>query len=78
MHLSMLLWIGALSLIDGVHSVGIMHDGLHIVAGEEAGDAVADALEPAVVVLLDEVDDGALHERQLVVLVLAVVINRDD
>lgn len=52
-----------------------MHDALHVVAGEQPGDAVADALEPAVVVLLDHVDDGALHEGQLVVLVLGVVVD---
>ncbi len=52
-----------------------MHDGLHVVAGEQSGDAVADALEPAVIVLLDDVNDGPLHERQLVVLVLAVVVD---
>lgn len=52
-----------------------MHDALHVVAREESGDSVADALEPAVVVLLDDVDDGALHEGQLVVLVLAVVVD---
>lgn len=52
-----------------------MHDGLHVVPGEESGDAAGDAFEPAVVVLLDDVNDGALHERQLVVLVLAVVVD---
>lgn len=56
-------------------SLGVMHDALHVVAGEQAGDAVADALEPAVVVLLHHVDDGALHERQLVLLVLGVVVD---
>lgn len=52
-----------------------MHDRLHVVPGEQAGDSAADAFEPTVVVLLDDVDDGALHERQLIVLVLAVVID---
>ena len=56
-------------------SVGVVHDGLHVVAGEEAGDAAGHALVPAVVVLLDDVDDGALHEGQLVVLVLGVVVD---
>lgn len=52
-----------------------MHDGLDVVAGEESRDAVADAFEPAVVVLLDDVDDGPLHEGQLVLLVLGVVVD---
>lgn len=52
-----------------------MHDGLHVVAGEESRDAVADPLEPAVVVLLDDVDDGPLDEGQLVVLVPGVVVD---
>lgn len=52
-----------------------MHDGLDVVAGEESRDAVADAFEPAVVVLLDDVDDGSLHEGQLVLLVLGVVVD---
>lgn len=52
-----------------------MHDALHVVAGEESGDSVANALKPAVVILLDDVDDGALHEGQLVVLVLGVVVD---
>lgn len=56
-------------------SLGIVHDALHVVAGEQAGDTVADALEPAVVVLLHHVDDGALHERQLVLFVLCVVVD---
>lgn len=54
-----------------------MHDGLHVVAGEQAGDAVADAFEPTVVVLLDDINDGPLHESQLVVLVLGVVVDSD-
>lgn len=58
-----------------VPSVGVVHDGLHVVAGEEAGGAVAHAFEPAVVVLFDDVNDRALHESQLVVLVLGVVVD---
>lgn len=52
-----------------------MHDGLHVVAGEQAGDAVAHAFKPAVVVLLDDVDDRALHETQLVIFVPGVVVD---
>lgn len=52
-----------------------MHDGLHIVSWKESSDAVADPFEPPVVVFLDYVDDGPLHERQLVLLVLAVVVD---
>lgn len=55
--------------------VGIVHDGLHVVSWEESGDAVADAFEPAVIVLLDYVDDGAFHEGQLVLFVLGVVVD---
>lgn len=52
-----------------------MHDGFHVVAGEEPREAVADPLEPAIVVLLDHVDDGPLDEAQLVVLVPGVVVD---
>lgn len=52
-----------------------MHDGLHVVSREESSDAVTDAFEPAVIVLLDYVDDGPLHEGQLVLFVLGVVVD---
>lgn len=52
-----------------------MHDALHVVPGEEPGDAIADALEPTVIILLDDVNDGSLHEAQLVFFVLGIVIN---
>lgn len=52
-----------------------MHDRLDVVSWEESGDAVTDAFEPAVIVFLDYVDDGSFHEGQLILLVLAVVID---
>lgn len=61
----------------GGRSVGVVHDGLDIVAWEEARGAVHHALKPAVVVLLDHVDDGALLEGQLVLLVARVVVDGD-
>lgn len=61
----------------GGGSVGVVHDGLDVVAWEEARGAVHHALKPAVVVLLDHVDDGALLEGQLVLLVARVVVDGD-
>lgn len=55
--------------------VSIVHDRLNIVSWKESGDAVTDAFEPAVIVFLDYVDDGPFHEGQLILLVLAVVID---
>lgn len=52
-----------------------MHDGLDVVAREEARGAVHHALVPAVVVLLDHIDDGTLLERELVLLVSGVVVD---
>lgn len=52
-----------------------MHDRLDVVSWEESGDAVTDTFEPAVIVFLDNVDDGSLHEGQFILLVLAVVID---
>lgn len=49
---------------------------LDIVPGEESGDAIHDALPPAVVVLLQHVDHGALLERQLVLFVRVVIVDR--
>lgn len=59
----------------GVPSVGVVHDGLHVVPGKQTRDAAANSLEPAVVILLDDVDDGSFHERQLIVLILDVVVD---
>lgn len=52
-----------------------MHDGFDVVSWEESSDAVADAFEPAVIVFLDDVDDGSFHEGQLIFLILAVVVD---
>lgn len=59
----------------GASSVGIVHDGLHVVAGEQAGGPVHHTLVPSVIILLDHVDDGALLERQLVLLVSSVIVD---
>lgn len=56
-------------------SIGVVHDGFHIVTGEETRGPVHHSLKPAVVVLLDHVDDGALLEGQLVFFVAGVVVN---
>lgn len=50
-------------------SVGIVHDGLNVVSREETRGAVHHPLIPAVVVLLDHVNDGPLLEGQLVLFV---------
>lgn len=55
--------------------VSIVHDGLHVVSWEKPGDAVADSFKPAVIIFLDYIDDGSFHEGQLVLLVLAIVID---
>lgn len=52
-----------------------MHDGLDVVAGEQARDSATDSLEPAVIVLLNDVDDGSLHEAQLIVFIRSVVVD---
>lgn len=64
-----------LFLTRGDCSVGVVHDGLDVVAGEEARGPVHHALVPAVVVLLDHVDDGALLEGKLILLVAGVVVD---
>ena len=48
---------------------------LDVVAGEEAGDAVQNALPPAVVVLAQDVDDGVLLEAQLVLFIRVVIVH---
>ena len=73
------LWHGggpwAVTDRSGAWSLCVVHDGLDVVAGEQAGGAVHDALVPAVVVLLDDVDDGTLLEGQLVLLITSVVVD---
>lgn len=56
-------------------SVGIVHYWFHVIAGEKAGDAVTHSLKPAIIVLLDDIDNGAFHEGQLVIFILGVVID---
>lgn len=51
--------------------------GFHIVSGEQSRDAIHDALPPAVVVLFENVQHGALLKTQLIVLVRIVVVNGD-
>jgi len=46
-----------------------------VVAGKEPGVAIHDALPPAIVVLLDDVDNRSFVERQLIVLVLLVAVD---
>lgn len=70
-----MLFLGVFFLLLLLLLVSIVHDRLDVVSWEESGDAVADAFEPAVIVFLDDVDDGSLHEGQLILLVLAVVID---
>ena len=49
-----------------------------IISGEKTSDPLHNALPPAVVVLLHDVDDLSLGEGQLVLLVGVVVINCDN
>lgn len=76
---SLIKWVQSIR-ISSIFSTSIRPQssdaGLHVVAGEESGDAVHDPLPPAVVVLLQHVDDGALLERELVLLVRVVVVYR--
>jgi len=51
---------------------------LHVVAREEPGDPLHHALPPTVVVLLQHVDDLALLEGQLILLVGVVVVDGDN
>lgn len=67
---AVLFWVRSFSPL-----VSIVHDRLHVVSWEESGDAVADAFEPAVIVFLDDVDDGSFHEGQLILLILSIVID---
>jgi hypothetical protein len=54
------------------------HARFDVIAREESRDPVHDALPPAVVVLLDNVDDGVFLEGELVFLVGRVVVDRDN
>lgn len=56
-------------------SVGVVHDGLHVVPGEEASGSAHHTLKPAIIILLDDVDDGPFLEGQLILLVPRVVID---
>ncbi len=56
-------------------SVGVVHDGLHVVSRKQTSEAVANAFKPAVVVLLDDVDNGSFHEAQFIFLILEVVVD---
>lgn len=67
---AVLFWVCSFSLL-----VSIVHDRLNVVSWEQSGDAVADPFEPAVIVFLDNVDDGSFHEGQLILLVLGIVID---
>lgn len=58
--------------------VVVSHQRLHIVAREEPCDPIHNSLPPAIVVLLDDVNDCVLREAQLVLLVGRVVINCND
>ena len=49
----------------------------HVVDGEHAGEAVELALPPVAVLLLQHVDDARLGERQLVVVLRRVVVQRN-
>ena len=61
-----------------IHAVeDALHERLHVVAREQARDPVEDALPPAVIVLLEDVDDGVLGEAELVLLVRRVVVDGD-
>lgn len=55
--------------------VSIVHDGLHVVSWEKPSDAIADSFEPAVIILLDDIDDGSFHKGQLILLILGIVID---
>lgn len=72
---ALLLLLLLLPVGGGGASVGVVHDGLHVVPREEAGGSAHHTLEPAVVIFLDDIDDGAFLERQLVLLVPHVVID---
>lgn len=57
-------------------SISIVHDGLHVVSREEPRGATHDALKPAVIVLLDDVDDRSFLEGQLVLFITRVIVDR--
>lgn len=57
-------------------SLRVMHDRLHIVPWEEPCHSIHDTLIPAVIVFLDDINDGTFLKRELVFFVLCVVIDR--
>lgn len=59
----------------GRASLRIMHDGLDVVPREEPRHSIHNALVPAIVVLLDDINDGSFLKRQLVFLVFCIIIN---
>lgn len=56
-------------------SVGVVHDGLHVVSREEAGGGVHHPFEPSVLVLFDDIYDRSFLKRKLVLLVCGVIIH---
>lgn len=54
--------------------IRIVHDRFDIVSGKQASHSVAHSFIPAVVVLLYNINDCALHEWQLIILVLCVIV----
>merc|ERR1719192_1814073 len=70
------------AFMTGAATTGAAKLGLHglldIVAGEETGDPLHHALPPSIVVLLQHIDDLALLEGQLILLVGVVVVDGDN
>lgn len=64
---------GALTLLAGVHVCGQ----LHVVGREEPHLPVDLALPPVGVLLVEDVDDLALAEGQLVVVLCGIVVHPD-
>lgn len=52
-----------------------MHDRLHIVPWEEPRHSIHDPLIPAVVIFLDDINNGTFLKRQLIFFVLCVVVD---
>lgn len=70
---AVLFWVRSFSPL-----VSIVHDRLHVVSWEESGDAIADTFKPAIIVFLDNIDDGSFHEGQLILLILGIVVDGDN